>query len=116
MLIQVLKSKLNVTVTGAKKDYKGSITIDPELCVKAGLYYNERVEVNARDHDARISTYVIPAFEREGSGCVEMNGGAAQFFKPGDKIHINSFGIIEMGEDILHEVVDTDENNQIIEK
>ena len=91
MQIQVLKSKINATVTGASKGYEGSITIGTDIMRGAGLYAYEKVEVNARDHDSRISTYVL-----EGKpGQIELNGGAAQFFKKGDKIHINCFCFME---------------------
>jgi aspartate 1-decarboxylase len=74
-------------VTGAEKEYEGSLTLGVDIMLDADLHEYERVEVNARDHDARIVTYVIPGKP----GQVELNGGAAQFFKVGDKIHINCF-------------------------
>ena len=76
MLIQVLKSKLKeVIVTSASTEYEGSITLDPDLMEAARLYPYERVEVNGVDSCDRIVTYVIPG--ERGSGCVELNGGAA---------------------------------------
>ena len=117
MLIQVLKSKLkDVIVTAADTKYEGSITLDPDLMDAAKLYPYERVEVNAVNGESRIVTYVI-AGER-GSGCVELNGGAANFFVKGQHVHVNCFGIINtsLGGDIMRNpiIVITDENNKVI--
>jgi aspartate 1-decarboxylase len=116
MLIQVLKSKLKeVIVTDANTEYEGSITLDPELMYAANLYPYERVEVNAKNGSARIVTYVIRG--KEGSGQVELNGGAANFFKKGDKVHVNCFAFFEEME-LPHcsniPIVKTDENNKVI--
>ncbi len=117
MLIQVLKSKINATVTGAEKDYEGSLTLCPSLMFAANLHSYERVEVNARDHDARIITYIIPG----NSGQVELNGGAANFFAVGDKIHINCFSFVGTpkyqktfwGGLLEPQIVNTDDKNKI---
>jgi len=90
MFIQVLKSKLKkVKVTAADTEYEGSLTLDPDLMEAAKLIPYERVEVNAVYGTDRLVTYVIPG--KRGSGQVEMNGGMANFFKPGDWIHVNCF-------------------------
>lgn len=87
----------------------------------AHLRRNERVEVNSVEGFDRIVTYVI-AGER-GSGCVELNGGAANFFAVGDAIHVNcfaSYNDAEMDEfdptEYIPEsiVVETDEQNKVI--
>ncbi len=129
MLIQVLRSKLKkVKVTGASTEYEGSITLDPLLMAAAGLHPYERVEVNSVDGKARIVTYVIKGWE---PGQVELNGGAANFFKEGDWVHVNCFAIVDNedtqthcsydpppynrpGRKLLPIVVQTDENNKII--
>jgi len=88
MYITVLKSKLHeVTVTEANKDYEGSISIDPALMEAAGFVENEQVFVHGKDIPARIMTYVIPGEPGE----IKLNGGAAQFFKPGDRVHVLAF-------------------------
>ena len=113
MLIHVLKSKLKcVTVTSADTEYEGSITLDPLLMLEANIYWGERVEVNAKNGTSRIVTYAIPKLEGEGSGCVELNGGAANFFKKGDKVHINCYAIAEENEIEPAIVVKTDINNR----
>ena len=49
MLIQILKSKLNLTVTGASRECEGSLTLDPLLMKAAHLSPYERVEVNGKN-------------------------------------------------------------------
>ena len=93
MLIQVLKSKLNLQVTGASKEYEGSLTLDPDLMDAANLYPHERVEVNGKHTLSRIVTYVIPG--ERGSGVVKLNGGAANHFSVGENIHVNCFALDE---------------------
>ncbi len=120
MLIQVLKSKLKeVIITAADTDYEGSLTLDPDLMDAAELYPYERVEVNAVTGTARIVTYVIPG--ERGSGQVEMNGGAANFFLPGDRIHVNCFGFVDLTgllepKNAINNptIVKTDKNNKVI--
>lgn len=115
MLINILKSKLKcLTVTSADTEYDGSITLDPVLMMEANLYWGERVEVNAKNGDARIITYAIPAIDRDGEGSVELNGGAANFFKKGDKIHVNCFAIVDEMDVEPAIIVKTDENNKVI--
>ena len=92
--IKILKCKLKeVVVTEANSEYEGSITLDRELMEAAGLREFEYVEVNAKSGTARINTYVIAG--EKGMGDVELNGGAANFFKPGDVIHVNCFKYID---------------------
>ena len=125
MLIQVLKSKLKeVIVTAASTEYEGSITLDPLLMEAARLIPYERVEVNAVNGESRINTYVIPG--ERGSGCVELNGGAANFFVEGQHIHVNCFWFINpfmtdtkdnrvQFHNYDPNIVITDENNKVID-
>jgi aspartate 1-decarboxylase len=117
MKIQMLKSKLQqVIVTESNIDYKGSITIDPNLMEAAGFYPYERVEVNNSTNGHRITTYVIPG--ERGSGCVKMNGGAALHANVGDKVHMLSYCERELpiGEVYLRfpKIVHTNKKNSII--
>ena len=84
---KLLKAKATLKVTGAKKEYNGSITLCPEIMDKLGIIEYEHVEVNGRDKPHRISTYVL----KGKLGQVELNGGAAQFFAVGDVVHLNFF-------------------------
>lgn len=94
MLLKILKSKLKcVTVTDANVEYRGSITLDKLIMDTAGIRPGEFVQVNSKDGKSRIDTYAIEA--PAGSGRVEMNGGAANYFKPGDQVHVNCFGWVD---------------------
>jgi aspartate 1-decarboxylase len=81
----------------------------------ADLCKGECVHVNAVNGESRIVTYVIPG--KRGSGCVELNGGAANFFVKGQHVHVNCFAMVDdsnemwFGESII---VHTDENNKVI--
>ena len=116
MILQVLKCKLkDVIVTEANTEYEGSLTLDPLLMEAAHINEWERVEVNAKNGDGRIVTYVIPG--ERGSGQVEMNGGAANFFNVGDHVHVNCYAFIELNYKSIPKprIVVTKEFNQVIE-
>jgi len=113
MYLKVLKSKLKaVIVTEANVEYPGSITLDPILMENARLKEFEFVEVNAKNGKSRINTYVIAG--TRGSGEILLNGGAANFFKKGDIIHVNCFGYIGEDEEIIPKIVYTNEFNLVI--
>lgn len=80
-----------VEVTEAKHEYKGSIKLCPNLMSKADLHQWQEVEVNGKYVKERITTYVI----KGEIGDCELNGGAANYFKKGDLIHINAYGLVE---------------------
>ena len=62
MTIEVLKSKIHrVTVTEARLDYIGSITVDEDLLDAAGIIPGERVYIVNNNNGARLDTYTIPA-------------------------------------------------------
>ncbi len=87
MFIQVLKSKIHrVTVTEARLDYIGSITIDEDLLDAAGILPGERVYIVNNNNGARLDTYTIPG--PRGSGVICLNGAAARMVQPGDIIII----------------------------
>ena len=76
MNIEVVKSKIHkVTVTDAKLQYVGSITIDEELMEAANIIENEKVQVLNIDNGERLVTYVIKG--ERGSGEICLNGPAA---------------------------------------
>ena len=87
MFIQVLKSKIHrVTVTEARLDYIGSITIDEHLLDAAGILPGERVYIVNNNNGARLDTYTIPG--ERGSGVICLNGAAARLVQPGDIVII----------------------------
>ena len=88
MLVEVLKSKLHkATVTGADLHYEGSISIDPKLYRKAGMYTYEKADIFNVNTGARFSTYIIEG--KPGEIC--LNGAAARLVAVGDKVIIVSY-------------------------
>ncbi len=97
MNVEVLKSKIHrVTVTEARLDYIGSITIDEDLLDAAGILVGERVYIVNNNNGARLDTYTI-AGER-GSGVVCLNGAAARLVQPGDIVIIMSYATMPVEE------------------
>jgi aspartate 1-decarboxylase len=87
-LNQLLKAKLHhARVTYANVDYVGSIEIDANLMDRVGIMDGELVHVWAVDHESRIQTYAFSG----PPGVIGLNGGAAHFFKPGDRVVIAAF-------------------------
>ena len=85
-----LSGKLhNATVTEARLDYIGSVTIDEELAEMAGFEENEQVHIWDITNGSRIITYVI--FGPRGGRDIAINGGAAHLIHVGDRVVIASF-------------------------
>lgn len=90
MYIQVLKSKIHrVSVTEARLDYIGSITIDEDLLDAANILPGERVYIVNNNNGARLNTYTIPG--ERGSGTICLNGAAARLVQPGDIVIIMAY-------------------------
>lgn len=90
MYIQVLKSKIHrVSVTEARLDYIGSITIDEDLLNAANILPGERVYIVNNNNGARLDTYTIPG--ERGSGTICLNGAAARLVQPGDIVIIMAY-------------------------
>ena len=97
MNVEVLKSKIHrVTVTEARLDYIGSITIDSALMDAAGIIPGERVYVVDINNGARLDTYVIAG--EAGSGVICLNGAAARCVQPGDIVIIMSYASMPLEE------------------
>lgn len=97
MLRTIMKSKLHrATVTDAKLNYVGSITIDEDLMEAADIYINEKVQIVNNNNGERLETYVIPG--PRGSGVICLNGAAARLVQPGDKIIIITYALMESEE------------------
>lgn len=108
-LSQLLKCKLHhARVTYANPDYVGSIEVDGDLMRRIGLKDGELVHVWGVDHTSRIQTY---AFEGP-RGVIGLNGGAAHFFKAGDKVIIAAFDLSD--EPIEPIMLLLGENNEVI--
>ncbi|MGN0223566.1 MAG: aspartate 1-decarboxylase [Muribaculaceae bacterium] len=97
MNVEVLKSKIHrVTVTEARLDYIGSITIDQDLLDAANILPGERVYIVNNNNGARLDTYTI-AGER-GSGVICLNGAAARLVQPGDVVIIMAYATMSYEE------------------
>jgi aspartate 1-decarboxylase len=91
--VQLLKSKIHrVTVTQARLDYIGSITIDRDLMDAAGLFEGERVYIVNNNNGERFDTYVIPG--ERASGVICLNGAAARKVQPGDIVIIMAYAMV----------------------
>lgn len=109
-LLNFLKCKFHhARVTQCDVDYIGSIGISRDLMAAIGLLENELVHVWAVDQPARITTYTIPLNE---PGMIQLNGGAAQHFKVGDRVVIAAF--VHTDTPFEPRVAVLDENNRII--
>lgn len=91
MQVEILKSKIHrVTVTEARLDYIGSITIDEDLMDAADILPGEHVYIVDNNNGERLETYAIPG--ERGSGVICLNGAAARKVLPGDIIIIMAYG------------------------
>ncbi len=89
-----LRSKIHkATVTDAKVEYVGSITIDEDLIERAGFLPGEKVLVASNTSGARLETYVIVG--ERGSGVICINGAAAHRIKAGEEIIVMGFELSE---------------------
>jgi len=79
-------------VTEANVAYVGSITIDPDLIDKVGLWPGEKVLIVSNTTGQRLETYVIVG--KRGSGEICMNGAAALRIKSGEEIIIMGFEMV----------------------
>lgn len=86
-MIEVVRAKLHgIRVTGCDIDYHGSVTLDPDICARAGILPLEFVYIWNKNNGARISTYVI--YGEPGSRCCVLNGAAARSCQRGDEVII----------------------------
>ncbi|MDR0978219.1 MAG: aspartate 1-decarboxylase [Endomicrobium sp.] len=106
-----LSSKIfKATVTEANLAYEGSITIDTDLCDKAGLWIGEKVLVVSNTSGARLETYVIAG--KHGSGVICMNGAAAHLIKSGEEVIIMGFTLSD--KPVEPKIVFVNKENKII--
>jgi aspartate 1-decarboxylase len=91
----MMKSKIHrATVTGAKLDYAGSISLDSHLMELADIREFEQVAVLDVDNGARLETYAIVGEP----GHVRLNGAAALLVSPGDRVIVLTYADYEEGE------------------
>lgn len=112
MRYRMLKCKLHrAVVTAADLDYVGSISIDPELMLTAGIVNYEQVTVLDINNGARFETYAMAG----DGGQICLNGAAARLVQPGDRVIILAYADMEAAEAACHEptVVLMNERNEI---
>lgn len=110
----MLRAKIHrATVTEAKLDYEGSITLDGALMDAAGILPFEQVHVLNINNGARLQTYAIEG--ERGSGVVCVNGAAARLVQPGDVVIILAYEQMTEAEARSHTptLVYVDEGNHI---
>lgn len=106
----LLRSKIHrATVTEARLDYEGSITIDADLLDRCGMWVGEKVTVVCIETGARFETYTLPG--ERGSGIIALNGAAARLAAPGDKVIIMGYELVD--EPIKAKVLLVDMNNKV---
>jgi aspartate 1-decarboxylase len=108
-----LRAKLHqATVTSADLHYEGSISIDRELCRRAGLVEVEQVDVYNLTNGARLTTYVIYGEP----GQVQVNGAAAHLARAGDRVIIAAYMTVADGEIASHapHILLMGENNRVL--
>ncbi len=113
----MLKSKIHrATVTHARLDYEGSITIDQDLMDAADLLPNELVAIYNINNGERFETYVIPGIR--GAGDIGLNGAAAHKVHVGDLVIIASYVPMATEAARNHEprLIFVDEDNHAKEK
>lgn len=116
MLLTMCQCKLHrATITQARLDYEGSITIDEELLEAAGMLQFQKVQIVNLNTGARFETYTYAG--EPGSRMVCLNGAAARLAQVGDKVIIIAYCEMEAGEARHHQprLVLLDDNNEIRE-
>ena len=116
MLREMCKAKIHsATVTEADLNYTGSITIDKTLLEELDILHYERVQVLNINNGARMETYVIEG--EPDSGIICLNGAAARWAVPGDKVIIISYCLIDdaQARSWKPKIVLLDEKNKITE-
>ncbi|MHC4269204.1 MAG: aspartate 1-decarboxylase [Planctomycetota bacterium] len=116
MLREMCKAKIHfATVTEADLNYTGSITIDKSLLQELDILHYERVQVLNINNGSRIETYVIEG--EPDSGIICLNGAAARWAVPGDKIIIIAYCLIDdaQARNWKPKIVVLDEKNKIKE-
>ncbi|MGQ3684342.1 MAG: aspartate 1-decarboxylase [Candidatus Loosdrechtia sp.] len=94
MLREMCKAKIHAAkVTETNLAYQGSITIDKALLDMVDMLPYERVQVLNINNGTRIETYVIEGERNSGTIC--LNGAAARWAQPGDRVIIISYCLLE---------------------
>ena len=102
------------TVTEARLDYMGSVTIDQDLMDAAGILPGEKVQIVNNNNGERLETYTIAG--RRGSGVICLNGAAARKAQVGDTVIIIAYALRTPDEARANEpkVVMVDGHNHVL--
>ena len=117
MIIEALKGKIHrATVTEADLNYMGSLTLDEDLMVAAGLIEFEKIQVLDITNGNRLETYIIKG--KRGTGEVCINGAAAHLIKKGDLVIIVAYCQLTEDELLRHKpkIVNVDSENKVVSK
>ncbi len=102
MFRTMCRAKLHgLTVTEARLDYEGSLTLDSAFMDRVELLPYEQVHVLNITTGTRLETYLIPG--EPGSRIVCLNGPAARLGAPGDKVVVLAYGLYSEEEATLVE-------------
>ncbi|MGH8373092.1 MAG: aspartate 1-decarboxylase [Gammaproteobacteria bacterium] len=97
MQLTLLKAKLHrACVTHAEVDYEGSCAIDGNLLDAAGILDYEQIQIYNVSNGERFTTYAIRA--EAGSSIISVNGAAAHRAKPGDRVIICTYAVLNANE------------------
>ena len=113
----MLKGKIHrATVTEADLTYVGSLTLDENLMIAAGLREYEKIQVLDITNGNRIETYVIKGEVDSGEVCI--NGAAAHLINVGDLVIIVAYCQLSNESALNHKpkIVHVDRNNKVIAK
>ena len=117
MLREVLHSKLHMaSVTTARPDYVGSITIDRDLLDAVGMRVNDKVLISNCRNGARLETYIFEG--ARGSKVIELNGAAAHLVEVTDRVIIMHYALVDDEQYAKHrpKVAILDETNAIVDR
>ncbi|TVQ98915.1 MAG: aspartate 1-decarboxylase [Desulfovibrionales bacterium] len=100
------------TITEARVDYEGSLSVCPKLLEASGIHPHERVDVYNLENGERLHTYVIPG--EPGEIC--LNGAAALKGAVGQMVIIVAYAWLSMDEyaHLRPKVVLVDKSNRIV--
>lgn len=97
MQYTLLKSKLHhARVTHSELEYEGSCAIDGALLDAAGIHEYEQIQIYNVANGERFTTYAIRA--QDGSGIISVNGAAAHKARPGDRVIICTYALLNQHE------------------
>lgn len=94
---QLMRAKIHrLTITDARLDYEGSITVDQDLLDLAGILDGEKVQIVNVNNGSRLETYVMKGGRKSGTVC--LNGAAARLGARGDIIILITYALVSEDE------------------